>query len=103
MNKQLDSIVWETICICLEEQGVTGEQLDKAEEAINNSLKETNFLHNSVNDSNYFAAEERKEDKRIISLKEDIVKIVGTYEEEIADLKFNLRMANNKIQDLLND
>lgn len=100
MNLQLDTRIEETIVECMAAYNVPDDVIDKVVENIHYCFKETNYLHNSVNDSNYSAAQEAKENRQITSLKADIEKTIAMYEKEMESLKYDLQRANWKIEEL---
>lgn len=100
MNLQLDTRIEETIVECMAAYNVPDDVIEKVVENIHYCFKETNYVHNSVNDSNYHTAEEAKENKVITSLKGDMEKIVTMYKKEIESLKYDLQRANWKIEEL---
>jgi hypothetical protein len=100
MNLQLDPLVEETIAVCLSHYGIDDEVISEAIDNIHLCLKETNSLHNSVADSNYYAAEIRKEDRRIVELSDENKKLELAFEKERESYLYEIRQLRYKLEDM---
>lgn len=99
MNLHLDILMQEILEIELSEIGLTAEQIDKCIDSIKYNVRETNSLHNSVADSNYYAAEKRKEDERIASLKKEIEDNKKRFDKKLEEQEREARYRIRKLQD----
>lgn len=104
MNMQLSSLMEEFIAVSMEEEGVSSESIDKCIEAIKYNCKETNFLHNSVADSNFRGAEIRKENEKIKSLSDKVDSLERNHrkemEETISDKNRLIYRLRDRIEEL---
>ncbi len=101
MNLGLNYLMEEIISNCLEANGVGTEIRHKVLEEIQISCKETNYLHNSVADSNYYAAEERKENQKLVDAKKSKDDLEKYYNDMIKELQYTIRVKQDRISYLL--
>lgn len=104
MNIGIDGLVEEIIFITLEDAGISGEIIDKVIDAIKYSCKETNFMHNSVSDTNFYGAQKR-EDKRKEDFKEkehqkEVKNIQKEFSEEKDWYKRRIRFLEERVEEL---
>lgn len=99
MNIGIDELVKEIISICLEENGIPPEVVEKVLDDIKYNCKETNFIHNSVADNNWYAAEERKENEKVIAAKRELEELEKRKQKEIEDYQYELRRVRNVASD----
>lgn len=100
MNLGLTYLMEEIISTTLEVNGISTEIRHKILEEIEISCKETNWLHNSVNDSNYYAAEERKENQKLIDANKSKDELDEYYRDMVKELQYTIRAKENLISDL---
>lgn len=101
MNLGLNYLMEEIISACLEANGVSDEIRHKVMEEIEISCKEINNLHNEVANSNYYAAQEREENQRVIKAEKSKDELEEYYRDMIKELEYTIRVKENRISDLL--
>lgn len=99
MNIGIDGIVEEIICNCLSDAGISDDLIRKILDDIKYNCSETNFMNNSVATSNYYAAEERKENERIVAARKEVEELENKRRKEKEDAEYELRRLRNTLSD----
>ena len=92
----------EIISTNLEANGMSMDIINKCLEDIRLDCKETNYLHNSVADSNYYAAEKRNEDRRLEQKEQEHQKEIKRIQEEYEEYKWSARRRIARMEEEIN-
>lgn len=99
MKFELHSFMEEIISVELSEAGISDELIDKIIDSIKYNCKETNYLHNSVADSNYYGAIEREENQKIKRLEKEKEQL----ERKIDEIREDHYSENKRLRWIIQD